>query len=105
MFRVENSTLERSNSPIEDQGDNTMSTALRFRFWLEAAMFPVTGSLLTAAVVWPHWIEGVSGISPDSGDGSMEWLIVSVLLVVAVMSFLTARYEWRVRQRALQSES
>lgn len=82
-----------------------MSTMLRFRFWLEAAMFLVTGSLLTAAVVWPHWIEGAFGLSPDSGDGSFEWVMVSVLLVVTVMSFLMARYEWRAGNSALQSES
>lgn len=33
--------------------------------------------VLTAA--WPDWIEELTGLDPDHGDGLLEWLVVGVL--------------------------
>ncbi|MEU4195422.1 hypothetical protein AB0E69_26210 [Kribbella sp. NPDC026611] len=51
-------------------------------------------------LIWQEWIEFVFGVDPDRGDGSLEWVIVAVLAVVAVGSGLVARWEWRRTQAA-----
>jgi len=42
-----------------------------------------TLAVITAAV--PDWIEAVFGIEPDGGSGSLEWAIVAVLGVLALL--------------------
>ena len=68
---------------------------VRRRFWIEVAL--TTGSalllLLTAAV--PDWIEVLSGVEPDGGDGSLERGLVAVLVACTVLFAVLARAEWR----------
>ena len=82
-----------------------MTKLLRFRFWIETGMSLVTGIIFVVTMIWPQWIEGIFGVSPDSGDGSLEWLVVSLLLVATIILLFLARYEWRVAKSALRSES
>jgi len=60
--------------------------------------------MLMFTAAWPDWIEAVLGVEPDGGDGSLEWAIVVVLAVGAVVPPVLARREW-LRARAATSNS
>jgi hypothetical protein len=77
-----------------------MIKAMRFRFWLETGMATITGILFVITMVWRDWIETVFHVSPDNGNGSFEWFLVGVLLVVTITLSVLARYEWRRAQAA-----
>ena len=72
-----------------------MRKALRRRFWLEMSIAIVTSTLFIITLVRRDWIEVIFGVDPDNRSGSLEWLIVGVLLVVTVTLFTLAIYEWR----------
>ena len=76
-----------------------MRNALRRRFWLETGLAIVTGILFIITLVRRDWIELVFNVDPDNRNGSLEWLIVGVLLVVTITLFTLASFEWR-RARA-----
>jgi hypothetical protein len=68
------------------------------RFWLETVMASITGVLFVVTLVWRDWIEEVFGVDPDAHSGSLEWIIVAVCLVSAVVLSSLARSEWRKLQ-------
>ena len=68
---------------------------MRRRFWLETGIAIVTGILFVITLVRNDWIEIVFGVDPDNRNGSLEWLIVGVLLAVTITLFILASYEWR----------
>lgn len=72
-----------------------MGANLRLRFWWEAILGAVTGVLGLVTIFWSDWIEAIFDVDPDHGDGSAEWLIVAVLLVVSLGLSFGARLEWR----------
>jgi tetrahydromethanopterin S-methyltransferase subunit E len=72
-----------------------MPSGLRRRFWLESICGSVTGMLAAITLFWHDWIEAVFRINPDNGDGSAEWLIVLILILVTVALAVGARREWR----------
>jgi hypothetical protein len=78
-----------------------MRNALRRRFWLETAMAIVTGILSVITLVRNDWIEIVFRVDPDNNNGTLEWLIVGVLLVVTITLFILASYEWRRTRTAI----
>lgn len=78
-----------------------MRNALRRRFWLEAGIATVTSILFVITLVQRDWIEIVFGVDPDNRNGTLEWLIVGVLLVVMITLFTLASYEWRRARAAL----
>lgn len=78
-----------------------MRNALRRRFWLEAGMATVTSILFVITLVQRDWIEVVFGVDPDNRNGTLEWLIVGVLLLVTITLFTLASYEWRRARAAL----
>jgi hypothetical protein len=41
------------------------------------------GILALLTIVWPDWIEALTGFDPDQHDGTVEWLIVIALLSTA----------------------
>lgn len=63
-------------------------------------MASVTGFVAVLTLVWQDWIETVFGVDPDHGNGSLEWLVVTVLAVVTVALVAGARVEWRRSARA-----
>jgi hypothetical protein len=75
--------------------------ALRRRFWLETGMAIVTSMLFVITLVWKDWIEIVFNVDPDNRSGALEWLIVAALLVVTIMLFTLASYEWRRARAAI----
>ena len=71
-------------------------TRLKIRVRLEMAVALATGMLGLLTVFWPDWIEMLTGRDPDQHNGSVEWLLVAGLLVVAVATSLLARRDWRL---------
>ena len=71
-------------------------TRLKARVRLEMAVALAAGILGLVTIFWHHWIEMLTGLDPDQHNGSVEWLIVVVLLAVAVAMGLVARRHWRL---------
>jgi hypothetical protein len=67
---------------------------VRSRFWIEIVAAAASGSLAILTLFWHDWIE-VTGWEPDNHNGTVEWLIVGVLAVIAVIAAVLARVEWR----------
>jgi DMSO/TMAO reductase YedYZ heme-binding membrane subunit len=72
-----------------------MPQGLRHRFWLESVLGSTACILALVTLFWHDWIEAVFGVDPDKHNGTAEWLVVTVLLIVTVMLAITARLEWR----------
>jgi hypothetical protein len=77
-----------------------MPSGLRYRFWLEFGLSLITGTLAIVTLFWHDWIETVFGADPDSGNGSAEWLVVFIALLITVALVVGARHEWRRAQLA-----
>ncbi len=78
-----------------------MRNALRQRFWLETGMAIVTGIVFVITLVRNDWIEIAFGVDPDSTNGTLERLIVGVLVVVTITLFALASYELRRARTAI----
>lgn len=78
-----------------------MKIALRWRFWLETVIAIVTSIVFVFTLVQRDWIEIVFGVDPDQGNGTLEWLIVGVLLLATITLFILASYEWRRARAAI----
>ena len=78
-----------------------MRKALRGRFWFETVLAILTGIMFVITLVWHDWIEIIFNVDPDQGSGLLEWLVVGALLVVTIVLFVLARYEWRKAQAAI----
>jgi hypothetical protein len=72
-----------------------MHRQLRRRFWLETGMALISSAVLLLTIFWHDWIEIVFKFDPDQYSGSLEWLIVAILLAVTVALAAVARREWR----------
>jgi hypothetical protein len=68
---------------------------MRKRFYIEAALAVATFALTVVTLVNQEWIEAVFGVDPDHGNGSLEWIMVGVLAVAAVVFGLLAFTERR----------
>lgn len=64
-------------------------------FWAETGLAAISGILALITLVFPDWIEFVSGWDPDQHDGSVEVLIAAGLFVVALAMAAAAAIEWR----------
>jgi DMSO/TMAO reductase YedYZ heme-binding membrane subunit len=72
-----------------------MPQGLRHRFWLESVLSSTTCILAVVTLFWHDWIEAGFGVDPDKRNGSAEWLVVAVLLIVTATLAVAARLEWR----------
>lgn len=68
---------------------------LRTRFRLEMIAAVLTGVLAVLTAVVPAWIEAVTGLDPDGGDGALELLLVGAFAAVCVASAVLARRDAR----------
>ena len=68
---------------------------MRTRFWIEAGLAVISVVLLVATLISREWIEVVFGVDPDRGSGSLEWVVVGIATLLAVVSSVIARAEWR----------
>jgi len=72
-----------------------MDSPMRWRFRVEVGLAAVMAVLAALTVVWPDWIEGLTGQSPDHGDGSAEWVVTCIFAAAAVVATGVARWELR----------
>ena len=65
------------------------------------AVAAVTMGLTIAAIVWPDWVEVLTGHSPDAGSGLLEWaapiVLIPVCALITMWSELTRRRELQVQ--------
>jgi hypothetical protein len=66
---------------------------LRARLEVALAVLFALGAIAT--MIWPTWIEDLSGLEPDKGSGEAEWWLVALLGLAAVVSALFARRDLR----------
>ncbi len=48
-----------------------------------------------ATLIWPTWIESLTGLEPDKGSGEAEWWLVILLGVAALFTAILARRDYR----------
>jgi hypothetical protein len=76
-----------------------MPGALRNRFWLEIGIASACGALAAVTLLWRDWVEASTGLDPDHGSGSFEWMLVAGLALAGASIGWAARREW-LRSRA-----
>jgi hypothetical protein len=72
-----------------------MRRILPLRFWLASLLAALCVVLLAITLFVHDWIERLTGLSPDGGDGALEFAPPFLLLVVLGVSALTARRTYR----------
>ncbi len=70
----------------------------RRRVWIEAASAAAAAVLFGVTLLWPAWIEAVTGLDPDHSSGLLEWSVVFGFAACTISLSLLARYEWRKQQ-------
>jgi len=55
----------------------------------------IFGVLAVVTMLWPTWIESITGLEPDAGSGVAEWVGVVVFAVAAVGAAALARRDYR----------
>ena len=73
---------------------------LRLRFWPEATVATLCAVCALLRLFVRGWVEIVTGLDPDRGSGSFEWLIVLGLGLAAALLGVAARHEWRLSRAA-----
>jgi nitrogen fixation/metabolism regulation signal transduction histidine kinase len=68
--------------------------AVRPRFWWQTGFSVVALVLALVTVISREWIELLTGWDPDRGSGTLEWVLVAVLGLVAIALGAAARNEW-----------
>jgi hypothetical protein len=63
---------------------------------LETALAILLAILTAVTLLWPRWIESLTGLEPDAGSGEAEWGIVIVFAVLALLAGLLARHDYRL---------
>ncbi len=77
-----------------------MKDASMLRFWLETVAAGITGALFVLTLITRDWIEAIFGVDPDQHNGSLEWLLVALLLAATLALSASARAEWRKARAA-----
>jgi hypothetical protein len=70
-------------------------TTRRRRITIEGALAAITGFLTILTLITREWIEALTGWDPDKGNGTLELLVVVVLLAATIVLSLRARADWR----------
>jgi hypothetical protein len=69
--------------------------AVRWQFSATLVLGGVSAVLAVLTLIAREWIEIVFGVEPDRGSGSLEWAIVVITAVTAIVCLGYARVEWR----------
>jgi hypothetical protein len=68
---------------------------LRRRLRMEVLLAVISAILCALTLVFPEWIEELTGLEPDAGSGALEWIIAGLFLAAAVVSGVAARRDHR----------
>jgi hypothetical protein len=68
---------------------------LRTRLRIEVVLAVISATLCVLTLVFPEWIEELTGLEPDAGSGALEWIIAGVFFVAAVVSAVLAGRGYR----------
>ena len=63
--------------------------------YLEMFLALVFSALTIATVIWPMWIENLTGLEPDQGSGQLERIIVAVFAALSVLAVTLARRDFK----------
>jgi hypothetical protein len=66
-----------------------------FRARLETVLSGLFVVAAAVTLVWPTWIEFLTGLELDKGSGESEWWLVVLFGFAAVMAGLLARRDFR----------
>ena len=72
-----------------------MDRHVRLRFWVELGFGIASGLLFVLTLATRDWIEVVFGVGPDNGNGALEWVIVTCLVLLTLFFTALARLEHR----------
>lgn len=67
------------------------------KFRLEVALASIGAALFVLTLVFPEWIEALTGYEPDHGSGVAEYLIAGLFLLMAVVCGALARRTYQRR--------
>ena len=65
------------------------------RILAESTLAMVAAALAVVTAINAEWIEWLTGLDPDGGSGTLEWGIVVVVSLVAVVAGALARRDLR----------
>jgi hypothetical protein len=100
--RALNRVLDNEGAFKPSGGKGGLVTAsIRARFWVEAGLAALSGFLGILTLFTRDWIEALTGFDPDNHNGSFEWVIVAVLLLVSILFSIAARADRRRLRSAL----
>lgn len=68
----------------------------RVRVGMETGIASFAAALGILTIFWRDWIEALTGWDPDHHNGSAEWVVVAILLVVAAVVGALARRDWKL---------
>lgn len=68
------------------------------RWKLQATLAVVSAVLAVVTAVNAEWIEELTGLEPDGGNGELEWLFVATFALAAV---LLGAFSYRTRRSSL----
>jgi hypothetical protein len=72
-----------------------MKPTIRLRFWFVSGLSAISGALALVTLFSRDWIEALTGFDPDQHDGSFEWVLVAILVVLSGILAMFGRNEWR----------
>ena len=115
LHRVSTESMRTARSvpkPVKASSDGCWAMSVSLTLWRSHAARPALSILARihsrlahrdgrrVTLFSPDWIEAVFRVDPDKGNGSVEWLVVSILLFLAVALAGGARLEWHRAQLA-----
>jgi ABC-type thiamin/hydroxymethylpyrimidine transport system permease subunit len=68
---------------------------IRRRLHVEVVLAGISIALGVLTLVFPEWIEELTGLEPDAGSGALEWIVAGIFLVGAVVAAVLARRDYR----------
>lgn len=72
-----------------------MKSILRARFYFAAGLATLYGSTAVLTLLWPDWLELLTGLQLDYHQGSFERIVVSGLFLAGIFGYVAAWAEWR----------
>jgi hypothetical protein len=68
---------------------------LRTRLRIEFGLAVASAALFAVTLVFPDWIEALTGLDPDAGSGAAELVVSTILLLGSASAATLARRDHR----------